>query len=84
MDASCCADDIQVITPFILALQYFGAERDIFSFDRNPKTFSFTICILFCALPILTYALSLLNNSWDHFVPKLYPKRWDGEGSVIV
>ncbi|KAJ4343973.1 hypothetical protein N0V95_006489 [Ascochyta clinopodiicola] len=63
-----------ITTPFILALQYFGAEKDIFSFERNPKTFSYTICVLFCALPILTYALSLLNQTWDNFVRRILGK----------
>lgn len=54
-----------VTTPFVLALQYFGAEKDIFSFERNPRTFSYAICILFITLPILTYVLSLLNHHWD-------------------
>jgi hypothetical protein len=63
-----------ITTPFILALQYFGAEKDIFSFDRNPRTFSYTICVLFCALPILTYALSLVNQSWDNLVRRILPR----------
>ena len=52
-----------ITTPFILALQYFGADKDIFSFDRNPRTFSYTICVLFCVLPLLTYGPGLLNQS---------------------
>lgn len=43
----------------MLALQYFGAEKDILHFDRSPKTFVFGILILFCLLPILTYGLGL-------------------------
>lgn len=75
-----------VTTPFILALQYFGAEKDIFSFDRNPKTFSYAICVLFCALPVMTYALSLLNRSWDNLVRKLLGKtktKSDDEERVV-
>lgn len=63
-----------VTTPFVLALQYFGAEKDIFSFERNPRTFSYAICILFCALPILTYGLSLLNQRWDDFSKRIFGK----------
>lgn len=63
-----------VTTPFVLALQYFGAEKDIFSFERNPRTFSYAICILFCALPILTYGLSMLNQRWDEFSKRFFGK----------
>lgn len=73
-----------ITTPFILALQYFGAEKDIFSFDRNPRTFSYTICVLFCALPILTYLLSLANQSWNNFVRKLFPRTKSEDEEVAV
>ena len=63
-----------ITTPFILALQYFGAEKDIFSFERNPRTFTYAVCVLFCALPILTYVLSLLNQSWDNLVRRFLGK----------
>ncbi|KAF3034718.1 hypothetical protein E8E12_007033 [Didymella heteroderae] len=68
-----------VTTPFVLALQYFGAEKDIFSFERNPRTFSYAICILFCALPILTYCLSLLNQRWDDFSKRIFGKAEPGD-----
>jgi hypothetical protein len=55
-------------------LQYFGADKDIFSFERNPRTFSYAICVLFCALPILTYGLSLLNQRWDEFYKRVFDK----------
>jgi hypothetical protein len=61
-----------VTTPFVLALQYFGAEKDIFSFERNPRTFSYAIVILFCALPLLTYVVSLLNRRWDEFSKRVF------------
>lgn len=61
-----------ITTPFILALQYFGAEKDIFSFDRNPRTFSYTICALFCVLLILTYGLGFLSQSWDAIMRKMF------------
>ncbi|KAF1929712.1 uncharacterized protein M421DRAFT_91531 [Didymella exigua CBS 183.55] len=63
-----------VTTPFVLALQYFGAEKDIFSFEKNPRTFSYAICVLFCALPLLTYGLGFLNQRWDKF-----SRRWFGK-----
>lgn len=60
-----------VTTPFVLALQYFGAEKGIFSFERNPRTFSYAICTLFIALPILTHILSLLNHRWDVLLSRI-------------
>jgi hypothetical protein len=71
-----------ITTPFILALQYFGAEKDIFSFDRNPRTFSYTICVLFCVLPLLTYGLGLLNQSWDTLMRKMIGKTRDTDEGV--
>jgi hypothetical protein len=52
---------VQIIlftTPFILALQYFGAERDIFSFDRNMKNFVFCVLVLMAALRLFVVALN--------------------------
>ena len=71
-----------ITTPFILALQYFGAEKDIFSFDRNPRTFSYTICVLFCVLPLLTYGLGLLNQSWDTLMRKMIGKTRDTDEDI--
>lgn len=73
-----------ITTPFILALQYFGAEKDIFSFDRNPRTFSYAICVLFCVLPLLTYGLGLLNRSWDTLMRKMIGKTRDTDEEVEV
>jgi hypothetical protein len=64
-------DKVQVITPLILALQYFGAEEDILHFDRSPKTFVVFILILYCSLPILTYGLVLIHRFWDGFHRKI-------------
>jgi hypothetical protein len=52
---------VQIIlftTPFILALQYFGSERDIFSFDRNMKNFIFCVLVLMAALRLFVVALN--------------------------
>jgi hypothetical protein len=52
---------VQIIlftTPFILALQYFGSERDIFSFDRNMKNFVFCVLVLMAALRLFVIALN--------------------------
>jgi hypothetical protein len=36
-----------------MMLQYFGAEKDIFSFNRNPKTFIFATLILMVLLRLM-------------------------------
>ncbi|KAJ8113691.1 hypothetical protein OPT61_g4239 [Boeremia exigua] len=64
-----------VTTPFILALQYFGAEKDIFSFERNPRNFSYAICVLFITLPVLTYVLSSLNLYWEMLLSRICGKK---------
>ena len=46
-------------------------------FDRPPKAFLFGMLILFCLLPILTYGLGLINQSWDKFHRKLYERSED-------
>jgi hypothetical protein len=61
----------------ILALQYFGAEKAIFTFERSPQAFVFGILILFCLLPLLTYALGLIHQGWDEFRRKLYGRAKD-------
>jgi hypothetical protein len=45
----------------VLALQYFGAEKDIFPFERNIKSFVIALIILIFALPCLTYGLDSLG-----------------------
>ncbi|KAF2999686.1 hypothetical protein E8E13_002285 [Curvularia kusanoi] len=56
-----------IITPLVLALQYFGAEQDILKFERSPRTFAITVCILFCVFPVLAYGLVLIHYFWDGF-----------------
>jgi hypothetical protein len=46
----------------VLALQYFGGDRDIFPFDRNAKSFVVALFILIFALPCLTYILHCFVN----------------------
>jgi hypothetical protein len=53
---------IWITTPLILGLQYFGADRQIFSFERNGRTFILAVCIVFLALPVLTFALYFLER----------------------
>ncbi|KAL1793160.1 hypothetical protein ACET3X_008142 [Alternaria dauci] len=44
-------------TPFGMVLQYFGSEQDIFSFNRNPKTFVLATVVLMLVLRLLTLFL---------------------------
>jgi hypothetical protein len=58
-------------TPFGMVLQYFGSEKDIFSFTRNAKTFVFATLILMAVLRLLTVVLEhsgkLMNMlPWKH------------------
>lgn len=38
-------------------LQYFGSEQEIFSFNRNPKTFVLATIVLMLVLRLLTLSL---------------------------
>ncbi|OSS44615.1 hypothetical protein B5807_10526 [Epicoccum nigrum] len=53
-----------IVTPFVLTLQYFSGENEIFSFDRSPSTFSYSVMILLCLLLALTYGVGLIDNFW--------------------
>ncbi|KAI8935688.1 hypothetical protein NX059_007209 [Plenodomus lindquistii] len=44
-------------TPFAMVLQYFGSEKDIFSFKRNPTTFIIATLVLMLVLRLLTLLL---------------------------
>jgi hypothetical protein len=44
-----------------LVLQYFSAETPIFPFERNTKTFVIAVCIVFVALPLLTFVLNTVD-----------------------
>lgn len=50
-------------TPFVIALQYFGADRPIFpSFEQNPKNFILSLIVLGTALPLITCAINLIER----------------------
>jgi hypothetical protein len=71
---------IWVTTPFLVALQYFGADQPIFSsFDRNPRNFGISLCILALAFPLLTWILTLLYGIRDFVMSRLFTKVDDGE-----
>ncbi|OAL49237.1 hypothetical protein IQ07DRAFT_588578 [Pyrenochaeta sp. DS3sAY3a] len=62
---------ILITTPFILALQYFGTEKPIFTkFDRSPKNFFIALCVLGSALPLLTYIFTRLDIAQKRFFAK--------------
>lgn len=54
---------IFITTPTLVALQYFGADQPIFtSFDRSPRNFVISLCILALALPVLTGVFDFLYS----------------------
>ncbi|KAH7072767.1 hypothetical protein BKA63DRAFT_567359 [Paraphoma chrysanthemicola] len=53
---------IWVTTPIILVLQYFGAERPIFAFERNTRSFVLALLVVFAALPLLIFLLGLVEH----------------------
>jgi hypothetical protein len=64
---------IWITTPFLVALQYFGADEPIFSFfERNPRNFGISLCILALAFPILTW---VFNHIFDFFAPRFRSKK---------
>ena len=62
-------------TPFGMVLQYFGSEKDIFSFTRNPKSFVVATLILMLVLRILTLLLEHAEFLLRLFTWKKSPAR---------
>lgn len=63
---------IWMTTPFVLVLQYFGADQPIFSFfERTPRNFGISFCVLALAFPLLTIVLDYGFN----FVVTRFPKK---------
>ncbi|KAF2831926.1 hypothetical protein CC86DRAFT_280925, partial [Ophiobolus disseminans] len=61
-------------TPFIIALQYFTSERKLFAFERNPRTFFLSICILMSSFFVLALSLYGVDTyKWILF-RKIYEK----------
>jgi len=53
---------IWITTPFLVALQYFSADQPIFtSFDRSPRNFVISLCILALAFPLLVWGFNNLH-----------------------
>jgi nitrate reductase NapE component len=60
-------------TPFVIVLQYFGADQPIFSFfERNPRNFGISFFVLALAFPLLTFAF---NHTFDFIVSRFRPKK---------
>lgn len=55
-----------------MVLQYFGAERPIFSFERNAKSFAIAICVVFFTFPVLVYMLNSLERVREVAVVKIF------------
>ncbi|KAH7401888.1 hypothetical protein DE146DRAFT_444682 [Phaeosphaeria sp. MPI-PUGE-AT-0046c] len=76
-------------TPFGIVLQYFGSEKDIFSFARNTKTFLVSTLILMLVLRVLALLLEhsdklLRLSPWKlpfHHRTSISPKEKQGSDS---
>jgi len=71
-----------------MVLQYFGSEKDIFAFNRNPKTFVLATIILMVVLRIfmlvLEHAGSLLKfMPWKSTNSQLPPAVKDSPSKII-
>jgi len=67
---------IWITTPFFVALQYFSADQPIFtSFERSPRNFGISLCILGLALPLSIWILNVLYSVVHYIVPRLYLKK---------
>jgi hypothetical protein len=51
-----------IYTPFIIALQYFTSDQQLFGFDRNPRTFAMSIGVLIPVLLALATLLYILDT----------------------
>ncbi|CAN9184743.1 unnamed protein product [Alternaria alternata] len=71
---------IWITTPFLAALQYFSADQPIFtSFDRSPRNFGISLCILALALPLLTWTFNILYGIFDSLIAQLFVKKTRNE-----
>ncbi|KAF2831927.1 hypothetical protein CC86DRAFT_280201, partial [Ophiobolus disseminans] len=75
-------------TPFAIALQYFGAERAIFSFNRNPRSFFICIVILLIALRFFVAIIAHPEHVAKFLRRRLHRRGWrrnvsgDFEGKI--
>lgn len=65
-------ESIQVTTPCILVLQYFSAERDLFAFQRTPKTFAVSVIVIMVSLTCITLLLHILGETKDRIFWRIY------------
>jgi len=72
---------IWITTPLVLALQYFGAEKDIFAFERNAKTFFIALFVLLFLLPCLACFLDYMVRGVEVVSQRfgIRPTKKDGE-----
>lgn len=61
---------VMITSPLLIALQYFGADRDIFHFERNTKTFLIALALLCVTIPSLTLPLSYIDRIQQRFQSK--------------
>jgi len=78
---------IWITTPFLVALQYFSADQPIFtSFDRSPRNFLISLCILALAFPLLVWAFNgiycLVNSGMRWLSAKKTRNDGDLEGML--
>jgi hypothetical protein len=79
-------------TPFGIVLQYFGSEQEIFSFNRNPKTFVLATIVLMLVLRLLTLSLEyggalfklICRKSSNRSTASSTSEGTQGEGHTVV
>lgn len=51
-----------ITTAVVIALQYFCSDQALFSFERNPRTFSISLCVLVPGLLLIFFGLHALDH----------------------
>jgi len=80
---------IWITTPFLVALQYFSADQPIFtSFDRSPRNFIISLCILALAFPLVVWGCNslycLVNSAIHRLCATKARDEEDLEGTILV
>lgn len=65
---------LMVTTAVVIALQYFCSDRDLFEFERSPRTFWISIGVLVPGLLILTFMLHTLDELKEVFTSRISGK----------
>ncbi|KAH6612474.1 hypothetical protein C7974DRAFT_418420 [Boeremia exigua] len=66
---------LMVTTAVVIALQYFCSERALFKFERSPRMFWVSICVLVPSLLLLTYILHAVDQVRKFLTDKLAGKQ---------